>query len=271
MLEAEQRQVVQVAEQTSAIAIALKSKDQSQADAEANEALAEAVRSEEGVVTARETAVAERSKAIQLIDAQRVAEQQAIGVRIGAEVERDAAENRAQAVRVVAEAQRDAALAEAEGISAVNEARNRMGESQINMTVRMRLIDNLPTIIQNMVKPMEKIDSIKLFHVTGMPGAQVLGHDGAKTVSSGGGQGSMPEQVMNAALQYQVGKPFLDAIMADAGLGDTSISGLSKSLATMAVPGALIPGAAANESAVSALALSHGGAPAGALTADSAS
>jgi uncharacterized membrane protein YqiK len=231
--QAEQRQSVELANQDAAIAIAKKSQEQSQADALANQALSEAVKAEEAVNTAREVAIAERGKSIQLIDAAREAEQLAISVKVAAEAEKEAAENRAMALRVEAEAKREAALAEAAGIAAINEAKNRLGAAQIDLAVRMQLIQSLPLIIQQAVKPMEKIESIRLFQVNGMP----MGGSGQAGEGGGGGNnansGSLPEQAMNAALQYQVAKPIVDAIMKDAGLANPSLTGIAQTVAAM--------------------------------------
>ena len=229
--QAEQRQSVELANQDAAIAIAKKSQEQSQADAVANQARSEAVKAEEAVNTAREVAIAERSKSILLIDAAREAEQLAISVKVSAEAEREAAENRALAIKVEADAKREASLAEAEGIAAINEAKNRLGAAQIDLAVRMQLIQALPGIIQEASRPMEKIDSIRLFQVNGMPMGGMGSTDG--NASGHAGAGSLPEQVMNSALQYQVAKPIVDAIMKDAGLANPSLTGIAQSVAGM--------------------------------------
>jgi uncharacterized membrane protein YqiK len=225
--KAVQRQSVELANQEAAIAIAKKSEEQSQADAQANEALSAAVRAEELVNTARDVTVAERVKAIQLIEADKEAQQLAIAVKVSAEAEREAAENRALALRTEADAKKAAALAEAEGITAINEAKNKLGAAQIDLAVRMQLIQSLPAIIEKTTKPMEKIDSIRVFQVNGMPG--MGGGDG----SGNGNAGTLPEQVVNSALNYQVAKPIVDAIMKDAGLSNPSLTGISESIAEM--------------------------------------
>lgn len=227
--QAEQRQAVELANQDAAIAIARKSQEQSEADATANTALSEAVKSEELVNTAREIAIAERNKSIQLIDAAKVAEQQAIGVKVAAQAEREAAENRAAAIKVEADAQRAASLAEAEGIAAINEAKNRLGAAQIDLAVRMQLIQALPQIIDSASKPLEKIDSIRLFQVNGMP----MGGNTGGGESGGSGGATLPEQVVNSALNYQVAKPIVDAIMKDAGLKNPSLTGIAQTIAGM--------------------------------------
>ncbi len=69
-----QAQAVEIARQEQQIAVQNKSREESQARAEADKARAEAVAAEERVGTARETEVAERVKRIELIDASREAE-----------------------------------------------------------------------------------------------------------------------------------------------------------------------------------------------------
>ena len=231
--QAEQRQSVELANQNSAIAIAQKSEEQSHADAAASLALSDAVKAKELVNTAREIAIAERGKAIQLIDAAREAEKLAISVKVSAETEREAAENRALALRTEADAKKAAALAEAEGIAAINEAKNRLGVAQIDLTVRMKLIESLPRIIEQATKPLEKIESIRLFQVNGMPSGHAMSGaaEGNAAASQGG---TLTEQVVNSALQYQVAKPIVDAIMKDAGLDNPSLTGITQSIATMA-------------------------------------
>jgi hypothetical protein len=47
------------------------------------------------------------------------------------------------------------------------------------------------------------------------------------------GAGTLPEQVVNSALQYQVAKPIVDAIMKDAGLANPSLTGIAQTVANM--------------------------------------
>ncbi len=72
----------------------------------------------------------------------------------------------------------------------------------------MQLIQSLPLIIQQASKPLEKIDSIRLFQVNGMPMGG-MGGGGAGDGAGGSGSGTLPEQVVNSALQYQVAKPIV--------------------------------------------------------------
>lgn len=71
--EVERRKAIELAEQDRAIAVAEKSRAESEAKAEADKARAAAVREEESVITVRETERAERAKAVELIAAEEAA------------------------------------------------------------------------------------------------------------------------------------------------------------------------------------------------------
>src|SRR5687768_5406204 len=98
-----QAQSIEIARQEQQIAVQNKSREESQAKAEADTARAAAVAAEERVGTARETEIAERHKRIELIDASREAERAAIGIKVQAEAEKQAAGDRAEAARLGAE------------------------------------------------------------------------------------------------------------------------------------------------------------------------
>jgi uncharacterized membrane protein YqiK len=232
MKRAEQRKQVEIARQDTQIAIATKSREQSEADAAANLARAEAVKAEETVNTARQVAVAERDKAIQLIEASKDAEQNAIAVKVSASAEKEAAIDRAEALTIEAKAKQAAAIAEAEGRRAINEALNTLSAAQVELQVRTQLLQQLPSILAEAVKPMENIDSIRIVQVNGMPG------QGGSEGSGAANGATFPEQVMNSALQYQIAKPIVDAVMHDAGLSNQGITGIAHNLASMLKPAA---------------------------------
>ena len=232
MQRAEQRKQVEIARQDTQIAIATKSREQSDADAAANLARAEAVKAEEAVNTARQVAVAEREKSIQLIDAAKEAEQSAIAVKVSANAEKEAALDRAEAITIEAQARQAAALAEAEGKRAINQALNTLSAAQIDLQVRTLLLQQLPQILEQAVRPMEKIDSIRIFQVQGLPGGGAGGAAGPGATAGQPGA-TFPEQVMNSALQYQLAKPIVDAVMKDAGLSNEGITGISQALSGM--------------------------------------
>jgi uncharacterized membrane protein YqiK len=228
--EIERRRTLETAEQQRSIAIAQQSKAQSEAQAAADKARALAVAEEEKVFTVRETEMASRRKAIELIGAAQEAERDALGIRIAAEAERAAADDRGAAVRAQAEAEADAdkirALAarlrhevDAEGVRAMNEAQNVLSPEARGSAARLRLIDKLDAIIREQVKPLENIEGIKILHVEGLGGGGGGGGGGDFA-----GAGGFSDQVVNSALRYRAQAPLIDELLKEIGI-DTGKSG----------------------------------------------
>ncbi|EIL90162.1 MULTISPECIES: flotillin family protein [Rhodanobacter] len=212
-----------LAEQEKMTAIAERSKAQSEAERDANEARALAARAEEQVKTAREVAIADREKQIALVAAEQEAQQEAIGVKVAAEAERDAADNQAQAVRIKAEADRVRFEVEASGIRMRNESLNTLGAEQVMLQIKQALIAALPGIIEASVKPMEKIDGIKIVQVDGLN----RGHAGnGQASATGTGTGNLAEQAVSAALAYRAQQPILDAVLGEIGMKGDSLANL---------------------------------------------
>lgn len=217
----EQEKRTTLADQDRLISIAEKSKAQSEAEKQANEARALAARAEEQVKTAREVAIAERDKQIALVAADQAAQQQAIGVRVAAEAEKDAAENHAQATKIKAEAQQVQYQVEARGIEMRNAALNTLAAEQIAMQIKMKLLGSLPAIIEASVKPLEKIDSIKIVQVDGLNRGMAAG----STTAIGTG-GNLAEQAVAAALAYRAQQPILDAVLGEIGMKGSTLHSL---------------------------------------------
>lgn len=246
--EIEKKKSLELAEQDRAIAIAEKSRAQSEAQAEADRARAIAVKEEEAVVTVRDTEVAERAKAVELVKARENAEREAIKIKIAAETEKMSAMDQAEAVktlanadadkiRIEAQAEADAEVLKAQaaekryavdalGQQAINEADNILSEQQVAMQIRMALIKHLPEIIRESVKPMEQIDGIKIFQVEG------LGNNPGKTGGETGADGGncLSDQLVNSALRYRSQAPLIDSLMAELGIKAGDINGLTQGL-----------------------------------------
>lgn len=232
----DQQKRTTLADQDKAIAIAERSKAQSEAERDANEARALAARAEEQVKTAREVAIAEREKQIALVAAEQDAQQQAIGIKVAAEAEKDAAENHAEAVRIKAAADRVRFEVDASGIQLRNEALNTLGAEQIALQIKQALIAALPGIIEASVKPMEKIDGIKIVQVDGLNRG---GANGASSAPAGGG--NLAEQAVSAALAYRAQQPILDAVLGEIGLKGGSLNGLAEGLKGEFSPSPTLP------------------------------
>jgi len=223
---------LEVANQERQIIIAQKSEEESRARASADLARAEATKATEAVATAREVAEAEREKRIALINAERLAEQEATAIRLAAQAEKEAAADRAEARREEAQAEADALniraeakkndmLAEAEGKRAIVEAENVLSAELIKMKIDMARLEAMPGIVAEMVKPAEKIETIKIHQVGGI---------GAST-SGGGGteQGDKPvvNQALDSIMGMAVQMPALKKLGEELGLSmDNGISGV---------------------------------------------
>ncbi len=234
-LEIGRRQAVELAEQQRAIAVAEQSKAQSEAQGAADLARAKAVAEEERVFTARETEVAERRKRIDLIGAQQEAERDAVRVRVGAEAEKAAAGDRGAAVRAEAEAYADAervrAMAarirnevEAEGTRLMNEAQNLLSPEARLSAMRIRLIDKLEGIIRESVKPLERIEGIKILQVDGLGGGGGGRGDGRD------GGGSFADNMVNSALRFRAQAPLVDQLLREIGVDSGDVGKAARGL-----------------------------------------
>ena len=221
----EQEKQTTLVEQDKQISIAEKSKAQSEAETLAHQARALAAGAEEQIKTARDVAIAERDKQIALVAADQDAQERAIGVRVAAEAEKDAAENQAEAIKIKADAQQLQYQVEANGIEMRNAALNTLAADQIAMQIKMKLLEVLPAIIEASVKPIEKIDSIKIVQVNGLNRGAAEG--GAHTGTSGGG--SLADQAVAAALTYRAQQPILDAVLNEVGLKGGDLNHLVQS------------------------------------------
>lgn len=231
-----QTQALELARQEQQIAVQNKSREESQAKAEADAARAKAVAAEEQVVTSRETEIAERTKRIELIDAAREAERSAIGIKVQAEAEKQAAADRAEAIRQAAEGEAEAAKLRAEadrvrfeveaaGQRAVNEAANLLSSGQISLQTKLALLKVLPEVIREAAKPMEAIDSIKIVQVDGLT---TSGGAAGGAATGGAGDGNLADAAVAAALRYRAQAPMLDGLMKELGFDGGSLDGLAK-------------------------------------------
>ena len=248
--QVEQKKTIELAEQDRAIAIAEKSRAESEAKALADQARAQAVKAEEEVVTVRQIQQAERQKAVELVAAKEQAEKDAIAITVAAEAGKQAAADDAEAVRIAAEAEAekvrlkakgeaDAKVllaqamekqyqVDAEGTRAVNEANNVLSSEQVEMQIRLAMLKYLPEIIRESVKPMENIDDIKILQVNGLHGTYAGSCQA--DVHHEGGNVALSDQVVNSALRYRSQAPLIDSLMNELGIQGGDINGMTQSL-----------------------------------------
>src|SRR5690606_16829729 len=89
----------------------------------------------------------------------------------------------------------------------------------------MHKIDKLPEIATQMMKPVEKIESIRINHIGGMGGG------------NGGGDGSHFGQALDSILGMSVQLPFMKKIGDEIGLDfDSALAGRTADAAARAAP-----------------------------------
>lgn len=231
----EQEKRVDLAKQEKQIVLAKKSEEQAAAEAAAELARAEYVKASQSVKTIEAVADAERRQRIEVISAETSAQKDSVKIVVNAEAEAKAADMRAEATLKVAKADADAEIlradairatydAQAEGQTKLNEAANKQDPEVIAMQVKLKLIERLPEIIRESVRPMENIDSIKIVDVNGM------GNYGGSNGENGttNSHKSLPDQVVDAGLRHQAMKPLMNSLLEAAGITDADISSAIK-------------------------------------------
>lgn len=234
----QQQQVVELSKQDKNIAIAERSEKEAAASARAEGARALQVAASQSVVTAEEVAKAERVMKIELIQAQTTADRDAIALTTQARAVLESAKKKAEAIEIEAKAHANAAISAADGLLAdykaraegereLNEAANVQSTEVRNMKVKLALLDALPNIIAETVRPMSNIDSIKIVDVGGLR----TSNGGEGEGSNGNSHKSLPEQVVDASLRSQVSRPLINNLLNELGVGG-DVLGIANELTT---------------------------------------
>ena len=200
------------------------------------------------VTTVRETEIAERQKSVDLVEARRQAEREAIAIQVAAEAKKLAAEDEAESINTLANAEASRVRITAEGAAeaeklaaeaaearytvdaagrlAINEADNVLSQEIVAMKVRLAAIEHLQGIVRESVKPMENIDGIKIIQVDGLTGGGG-GHGGNGSGGAVNGGGNLADQVVASALRYRSQAPLVDALMKEVGLSGADLESLA--------------------------------------------
>lgn len=209
----------------SAIALAGKHAEEAAAQAKAEEARIAIVLAQEKVQTERERAAAERSREIAVMRENERGEVELSKADAQAKVLLTKAKAEADATCTEAEAERIRMKAESEGKLAIISAENARSSELMHMQLEQYRLDRLPEIIEQMMKPAEKIDSIRIHQVTGF--------GGSSTPGEGGGAASASDkppvtQVMDSIMGMALQLPALKTIGESIGVDLSSAVGPSK-------------------------------------------
>lgn len=181
-LEIARQQTVELQELEAKITVLKKAADEAKVRIDVGDQLAKAVQSEEAVKTSREVEGAAREAQVARIVAEKDSETQRLLATVSAEAER---------LR--------------------NEAENLLTDDARAGRLRAQLIERLESIVRETVKPMEKIDSIKVVHL----GGAGIGD---------GGERSPTDEVMDSVLRYRVQAPMIEELLKDVGVDGSSLT-----------------------------------------------
>src|SRR5262245_44527441 len=106
----------------------------------------------------------------------------------------------------------------------MNKAHNLLTPEARQSAMRRQLIDKLEGIIRESVKPMERIEGIKVLHVEGFGGGQGGGGSG------NGNGGNIADSVVNSALRFRAQAPLVDQLLREIGIQGGDVGQAATSL-----------------------------------------
>ncbi len=180
------------------------------------------IKAEEQAITVKAIEVANRQKQIEVTNAEKEAQVQLAKNNVESDTEayrlmtiakakKEAAELELQAAVNQAKAIMEIGNAEAKALAAKLEAENSIGRNAMLAQALEKLIPLLPQIIEKLMLPAEKIDSIKFLHINGL--ANQNGETGVNTpiTSTGGVIGTL----MNVSMLLPVMKEVVKTLKTD--------------------------------------------------------
>ena len=212
-LEIERTQALELAELDRQISVLQKQSEEAAARLSSEGARARAVEAEEKVATVRETEIAKRI----------------------ADIDRLIATKEADTARIAAEAEEFSTTVEATGRRLLNEAENILTEEARTARLRSKMIDHLEGIVRESVRPMERIEGIKILHVEGLGG------------NHGTGSRSPTDEVIESALRYRAQAPLIDEMLKEIGVANPNVARMGDLFRTARDAQAIARGAEPNE------------------------
>lgn len=127
-------------------------------------------------------------------------------------------------------------LAEAEGKRAIVDAENALSAELIGMKIDLARLEAMPLIVAEMVKPAEKIDSIKIHQVGGIGPMGGAGGNG-QAVQGGSGEKPVVNQALDSIMGMAVQMPALKKLGEELGLSmEDGVSGIASTALGVEAP-----------------------------------
>ena len=191
------------------IQIAKMRAEEAEVRADEETARAKVILAAENVQAQKERAVAERESEIARLKQEKELELEGAQVKRDVETLLEKAQADATVKTKAGEAERARMEAEAAGRVAMNQAENTLGDAVIRMRLEERKLDRLPEIMTQMMKPVEKIDSIKINQISGAGGT------GGSGEGVDGAFGAAMDQILGMAVRLPAMKQMGEEIGLD--------------------------------------------------------
>lgn len=178
--------------------------------ADEEEARAQVILAAEKVQSQKERAVTEREREIAKLKQTRDLELEDARVKSDVSTLLARAQADASARAATANAEKAAMEAEAAGRTALNTAENTLSDAVIRMRLEERKLDKMPEIMTQMMKPVEKIDSIRINQIGGPGGGVSSNGDGVDSAF-----GAAMDQILGMAVRLPAMKQMGEEIGMD--------------------------------------------------------
>lgn len=183
---------------------------EAQAKADEEEARALVILAAEHVQEQKERAITQREREIARLKQECDIELEDARVKSDVNTLLARAQADASIKTAVANADQIAMEAEAAGRAALNRAENSLSDAVIRMRLEERKLDRMPEIMTQMMKPVEKIDSIRINQISGMGGSGSTPGDGVD-----GAFGAAMDQILGMAVRLPAMKQMGEEIGLD--------------------------------------------------------
>lgn len=171
-----------------AIALSQQQQQEALAAIEGEQARTKLLLEQEAGMTQREQLIAERNRLLALARVEQEAQADAVKARSDAERQLALARAQVEVTRAQALAEQARMEAEAQGQAARIAAENTQSEALMRLRLELARIEAIPVLAEKVAQPLQKIDSIRVHHLSGLGGnGNALGNAGQAGLSAASG------------------------------------------------------------------------------------
>jgi len=159
---------------------------------------------------------AEKNAQVELLEFNVQTDKEAYKLITLAKAKKDASELEYQAALQQAKTIMEIGNADAGALAAKLQVENSIGKNALLAQTLHQIIPLLPLIIEKLMLPAEKIDSIKFLHIDGMQGQNLASGDGSASTGNGGSPtGNIINTMFNVSMLLPVIKEIVKTIKSD--------------------------------------------------------